>query len=128
MAKGPSESLPESCCLEAEGAGGGWASGPRWLGSAGGWLVRDFSSTVLGGAEGSRSFKDFLEALGEKRNGGLKPIRQTESVLDVVLQKHNGVQRLNQQCSYWKQGVPVLPYHKCLPHIYAWCRIFSILG
>lgn len=72
MAKGPSESLSDSCCLEAEGAGGRRASGApaairRLLCSSGGWPLGDFSSVDVGGAKGSGSFKDFLEALEKEK-------------------------------------------------------------
>lgn len=54
--------------------------------------MRDFSSADLGGAEGSRSFTDFLEALGAKRKrkvrtapGGLKAIAVKRKGLEVFL-------------------------------------------
>lgn len=102
VAKGPSESLSESCCLEAEGAGGGRASGPlaaikRLLGSAGGWLVRDFSSADLGGAEGSRSFKDFLGALGAKRK---RKVRTAPGGLEAIAVKRKGLKGFSSICIF----------------------------
>lgn len=52
----------------------------------------------VGGAKGSGSFKDFLEALEKKEKESEDSAWRPQSMLDVVLQKHNLVQRLSQQC------------------------------
>lgn len=136
VAKGPSESLSDSCCLEAEGAGGGRASGSpaaiaRLLCSIGGWPVGDFSSVDVGGAEGSGSFKDFLEALaGRKRKvrtvpGGLRVSQQPQSTLETRPASAAQSTRLalkRGSCQFFRFT------HKYLAPVYAWHRIFSLLG